>query len=72
MKSTILWNVILHSSYSVLLFDPEDGGSMFLQNVYRLQLDYMALHSKKQYVHIHHRENLKLRGFNNLTCHTMH
>jgi hypothetical protein len=29
-----------------LLFDPEDGGSMFLQNVVELLLDYNALYLK--------------------------
>jgi hypothetical protein len=30
-----------------VLFDPEDGGIMFLQNVCGLLPDYMALHSRR-------------------------
>jgi hypothetical protein len=31
-----------------LLFDPEDGGSMFLRYLSEFLLDYTALHSKRQ------------------------
>jgi hypothetical protein len=30
-----------------LRFEPEDGGSMFLQNIQELLSDYMALHPKR-------------------------
>jgi hypothetical protein len=29
-----------------LLFSPEDGGNMFLQNLVRLSVDYMKLNSR--------------------------
>jgi hypothetical protein len=32
----------------VLLFDPEDGGNMFLQNVGLLSPDYTALYPRSQ------------------------
>jgi hypothetical protein len=31
-----------------LLFNPEDGGSMFLQNIDKLLLDYTASHPRRQ------------------------
>jgi hypothetical protein len=36
------------ASRAYLLFDPEDGGVMSLQNVGWLSLDYMALYLRRQ------------------------
>jgi hypothetical protein len=41
--------VLLVTYLPVLLFNPEDGSSMFLQTFVELLLDYMALHPRRQY-----------------------
>lgn len=40
-----------------LLFDPKDGGNMFVQNINWLQMDYMVLYSRT--LHNHGCENLE-------------
>jgi hypothetical protein len=43
-------NAVLLATYLPgLLFNPEDGGCMFLQNIGELLPDYMALHPRQQY-----------------------
>jgi hypothetical protein len=62
IKSIIFWDVTLISepgfplaAHSVclllawLLFDPEVGGSMFLQNIGELLPDYTVSHPRRQY-----------------------
>jgi hypothetical protein len=41
--------VLLATYLPGFLFSPEDGGSMFLQNIGKLLPDYMALHPRRQY-----------------------
>jgi hypothetical protein len=38
-----------HTGILLGLFDPEDGGDMFLRNVGSLSTDYRALYPRKQY-----------------------
>jgi hypothetical protein len=38
-----------HAGFLLGLFDPEDGGDMFLRNVGRLSTDYTALSPRRQY-----------------------
>jgi hypothetical protein len=64
MKSATFWDVMLCSlvedicfAVNLLLagywlglhFGSDNGGSMFLSNIGKLLLDYMALHPKRQY-----------------------
>jgi hypothetical protein len=45
-QSETACNLLLAGILISLLFDPEDGGSMFLQNIGSLLSDYLALHAK--------------------------
>jgi hypothetical protein len=61
MKSLVLWDIIpcslskdilacylLHAGFLLrLFFDPEDGGKMFLQNVYQLSTHYMMFYPRR-------------------------
>jgi hypothetical protein len=44
---------------SILLFDPKDGGDMFLRNVRRHSPNYTALYPKDRTLHNHRCEHLK-------------
>jgi hypothetical protein len=41
-----------------LLFDPEEGGYMFLRNVSWLSVDYTTLYTEDRILYNHRRENL--------------
>jgi hypothetical protein len=60
IKSTVSWDVMLISErgsplaapcvcllLAWLLFDPEDGGTMFLQNISKLFPDYTVSHPRR-------------------------
>jgi hypothetical protein len=55
-------NVAIFRSFLCLLFDIEDGGSKFLQNVDKLIPDYMVSHPGRQntlHTRTHRLDNLK-------------
>jgi hypothetical protein len=55
MKSTIFWditqNICLPPAFTLIscsaIFDPEDGGDMFLRNVGSYSTDYKALYPRR-------------------------
>jgi hypothetical protein len=51
MSKEIIGNVssCFHAGILLGLFDPEDGGDMFLPNVSGISTDYMVLYPRIQY-----------------------
>jgi hypothetical protein len=46
--------MLLVGSFLALFFNPEDGGSTFLQNVCELIPDYIVLHHRTPYSSMHY------------------